>query len=248
MNINELYLKELPLLRCKQELKTLPSGKLLIHCMNAYSYITAKKNAVFAQALGGGDVLLPDGMSIVWSCRLLGMTPRPQERISGWDLFEYEMKVLNIKGGKCFFMGSDARTLTRIKKNASTIYPNILIGTYAPPFKKCFNETDNRNMVGTINNFNPDLLWIGLSAPKQEIWVYQHWNELRINCHVGTVGAVFSFFAGTEKRAPAIWQKSGLEWLYRLQQNPKRLWKRYIIGNAKFMWTVACEFFNTRKC
>ena len=96
-------------------------------------------------------------------------------------------------------------------------------------------------MVGAINAANPDLLWIGMTAPKQEKWAYMYWNELDIHCHCGTIGAVFDFYAGTVKRAPLWMQKAGLEWLHRLLSNPRRLWKRYIIGNARFILLVIKE-------
>ena len=86
-----------------------------------------------------------------------------------------------------------------------------------------------------------DLLWIGMTAPKQEKWTYSHWKELDIHCHVGTIGAVFDFFAGTVERAPLWWQEHGLEWLYRLLKEPKRMWRRYIIGNALFLWNMTKE-------
>ena len=99
----------------------------------------------------------------------------------------------------------------------------------------------NKAIIDAINAANPDLLWIGMTAPKQEKWTYSHWNELNIHCHVGTIGAVFDFFAGTVERAPIWWQDHGLEWLYRLMKEPKRMWRRYIIGNSLFLWNMTKE-------
>ena len=99
----------------------------------------------------------------------------------------------------------------------------------------------NKAIIDAINAANPDLLWIGMTAPKQEKWTYSHWNELNIHCHVGTIGAVFDFFAGTVERAPIWWQEHGLEWLYRLIKEPKRMWRRYIIGNSLFLWNMTKE-------
>lgn len=93
-------------------------------------------------------------------------------------------------------------------------------------------------MVRAINEAKPDLLWIGMTAPKQEKWAYKHWGELDMDCHVGTIGAVFDFYAGTMKRAPLWWQEHSLEWLYRLLKEPKRMWRRYLVGNALFLWNV----------
>ena len=98
-----------------------------------------------------------------------------------------------------------------------------------------------QGIIEAINRANPDLLWIGMTAPKQEKWTYTHWKELDIHCHVGTIGAVFDFFAGTVERAPLWWQEHGLEWLYRLLKEPKRMWRRYIIGNTLFLKNVVKE-------
>lgn len=236
-----IQLKHLRLLEKKSDISSLPDGKLLINTINAYSYDMAQDNSLFAEALTKGDVLIPDGMSIVKACLWLKAQSRPQERIAGWDLFIFEMERLNEKGGKCFFMGSSPQTLARIKKKAAKEYPNIQVETYSPPYKPVFSDEDNRSIITAINQANPDLLWIGMTAPKQEIWAYMHWNELHIHCHTGTIGAVFDFFAGTVERAPKAWQDSGFEWLYRLMKEPKRMWRRYIIGNARFLWLIFKE-------
>ncbi len=238
-----LKLKELPLLISKRDLLSLPDKKLLINTINAHSYNTAQNDILFAEALTHGDILIPDGISIVKANKWLNAKTQPKERIAGWDLFEFEMKHLNQKGGKCFFMGSSEKVLSLIKEKAKLVYPNIIVETFSPPYKPEFNDEDNKKIIDAINQANPDLLWIGMTAPKQEKWTYSHWNELEIHCHVGTIGAVFDFFAGTVERAPIWWQEHGLEWLYRLIKEPKRMWRRYIIGNILFMWNITKEKF-----
>ena len=202
------------------------------------------KDSAFAEALMKGDVLIPDGASIIIACRWLKAKSQPKERIAGWDLFDFEMRNLNKRGGKCFFMGSSEKVLSLIKEKAKLIYPNITVETYSPPYKAQFSDEENKEIINAINNTNPDLLWIGMTAPKQEKWIYTYWKELNIHCHVGTIGAVFDFFAGTVKRAPIWWQEHGLEWLFRLIKEPKRMWKRYIIGNTKFLINILHEKFN----
>lgn len=236
-----LKLKELSLLTSRRELSSLPDGKLLINTINAHSYNTALKDSLFAEALTKGDVLIPDGASVVMACRWLKAKSQPTERIAGWDLFVHEMDRLNRKGGTCFFMGSSEKVLELIRKRAAVDYPNIKVETYSPPYKPKFSEEDNKGIIEAINKANPDLLWIGMTAPKQEKWTYTHWKELDIHCHVGTIGAVFDFFAGTVERAPLWWQEHGLEWLYRLLKEPKRMWRRYIIGNTLFLKNVVKE-------
>lgn len=236
-----LKLKDIKIVESKKELEALPEGKLLINTINAHSYNTALKDAFFAEALMKGDALIPDGASIVMACRKLKAKSQPTERIAGWDLFTMEMERLNQKGGTCFFMGSSEKVLKLIREKAKTVYPNIRIETYSPPYKPEFSEEENRAILEAINRANPDLLWIGMTAPKQEKWAYRHWDELDIHCHCGTIGAVFDFFAGTMERAPLWWQEHSLEWLYRLLKEPKRMWRRYIIGNTLFIWNIFRE-------
>lgn len=233
-----LRLKSLPIIGSMDELKALPEGKLLINTINAHSYNTAQKDKRFAEALINGDALIPDGASIVKACKWIDAQSKPKERIAGWDLFSMEMERLNTKGGKCFFMGSSEKVLELIKRRTEVDYPNITVETYSPPYKPEFTDEENKAIIDSINQANPDLLWIGMTAPKQEKWAYGHWNELNIHCHTGTIGAVFDFFAGTVKRAPLWWQRHSLEWLYRLIKEPKRMWRRYIIGNTLFIWNI----------
>lgn len=245
-----IKLKELFIMESPEQLKSLPQGKLLINTINAHSYNTALKDPLFAKALMKGDVLIPDGASIVKACKWLNAKSKPKERIAGWDLFVYEMSELekdansNSKDSKkVMFMGSSERVLGLIKIKSAEIYPNLEVVTYSPPYKPEFSKEDNDAIVTAINSENPDLLWIGMTAPKQEKWTYTHWNELNIHCHVGTIGAVFDFFAGTAKRALQWWQDHSLEWLYRLIIEPKRMWRRYIIGNSLFIRNILKEMY-----
>ena len=243
-------LKDVTILKDKKALGDLPKGKLLINTINAHSYNTALKDDLFAEALAKGDVLIPDGASIVKACRWLKAKSQPTERIAGWDLFMHEMEKINgndngkdctERKGRVMFMGSSEMVLGLIRERAAKDYPNIEIVTYSPPYKAVFTEEDNRAIIEAINKADPDLLWIGMTAPKQEKWTYEHWNELKIHCHVGTIGAVFDFYAGTVKRAPIWWQEHGLEWLFRLLKEPRRMWRRYIIGNTLFLWNILKE-------
>lgn len=238
------FIKKISLLRYQKELLLLPEGKQLINTINAHSYNTALKDCVFAEALSRGDALIPDGISIILACKWLNAKSQPKERIAGWDLFQFEMDKLNQKGGTCFFLGSSDKTLSLIKKKAKIIYPNIKVETFSPPYRADFTSEENQVMIEAVNKVNPDLLWIGMTAPKQEKWAYAHYSELQVNGHIGTIGAVFDFFAGTMQRAPIWWQKRGLEWLYRLIKEPKRMWRRYIIGNILFIWNIIKEKYS----
>lgn len=272
-----LRLSELSIVENRAALAAIPAGKVLINTINAHSYNTAQRDALFAESLtpnpapigeGSGDgcvrYLIPDGASIVKVCQWLKAVSQPAERIAGWDLFSLEMDRLNRKSEKflnepndkaerkvenenfparlkVMFMGSSERVLALIRERAAKVYPNLEVVTYSPPYKPEFSEEDNQAIIHAINAANPDLLWIGMTAPKQEKWAYSHWDELNIHCHVGTIGAVFDFFAGTAKRAPQWWQDHSLEWLYRLCTEPRRMWRRYVIGNPLFLWNILKE-------
>ena len=236
-----MKLKDLDILTSRAELAKLPEGKLLINTINAFSYDNARKDVLFSEALQKGDVLIPDGISIVKACRFLNAKSQPKERIAGWDLFVYEMEKLNRVGGKVMFLGSSDAVLNLIRQRVAEKYPKIEVDTYSPPYKPEFSDEDNAAMISAINHSNPDLLWIGMTAPKQEKWAYTHLDRLDVHCHIGTIGAVFDFFAGTVKRAPERWQRAGLEWLYRLLSEPRRMWRRYFIGNAKFIYYIMLE-------
>ena len=242
-----LRIKDLQLVESWETLWAISERKVLINTINAHSYNVAQKDALFAEALKNGDYLIPDGASIVKACRWLKAKSRPKERIAGWDLFVFEMQRLDVRSkkddvrGKVMFMGSSEVVLQKIRERAAVDYPNLDVVTYSPPYKSEFSDADNAAIITAINAANPDLLWIGMTAPKQEKWTYQHWDELNINCHVGTIGAVFDFYAGTARRAPMWWQKHSLEWLYRLVKEPRRMWKRYILGNPIFIVNLLKE-------
>ena len=234
-----LRLSELCIFESKEALKDIPEGKVLINTINAHSFNVAQKDVLFAEALANGDYLIPDGASIIKACRMLKAKSQPKERIAGWDLFSFEMEKNSKK--RVMFMGSSKKVLSLIRDKAAVDYPDMEVVTYSPPYKPEFSEEDNAAIIKAINDANPDLLWIGMTAPKQEKWTYSHWKELDIHCHVGTIGAVFDFFAGTSQRAPLWWQEHSLEWLYRLVKEPKRMWRRYVIGNPLFIWNVLKE-------
>lgn len=242
-----MRLKSLKIVESRAELNKIPQGKILINTINAHSYNVAQEDADFADALIGGDYLIPDGASIVKACGWINAASRPKERIAGWDLFEHEMKRVDKEARQdqrprtVMFMGSSEKVLGLIEQRCAKEYPMLHVVTYSPPYKPVFTDDDNKAIIQAINQAQPDLLWIGMTAPKQEKWTYQHWSQLNIHCHVGTIGAVFDFYAGTVKRAPQWWQKHSLEWLYRLIKEPRRLWRRYIIGNAIFIWKVMKE-------
>jgi len=219
-------------------LSVIDDGKILITTLNAHSFNVAKKDSKFAKCLKESDVLLPDGISVVWALSFL--KGKKIEKIAGADLFFYEMNRLQEQGGSCFFLGSTEDTLRNIKDRAAKEYPEVDLHTYSPPYKSEFSIKDSATMIQAVNEIQPDALFIGLTAPKQEKWSYQHYDSL--NCgHICCIGAVFDFYAGTVSRAPDWMINAGLEWFYRLIREPKRMWRRYLLGNIKFTVSILRE-------
>ncbi|GET24465.1 WecB/TagA/CpsF family glycosyltransferase [Prolixibacter sp. NT017] len=222
-----------------QSLNDLTTGKLLITTINAHSYNVAQQDPDFVEALQRSDVLLPDGVSVAWAKRWL--TGQPVKKIAGADLFAWEMNRLAAAGqGKVFFLGSTEKTLAKIKARAAREYPKVEVHTYSPPYKPEFTEEDNSAMLAAVNAVQPDVLFIGMTAPKQEKWAYRHKEQLQAG-HIGCIGAVFDFYAGTVNRAPQWMLNLGLEWFYRLIREPRRMWRRYLIGNTKFILSIMKE-------
>ena len=221
-----------------QSLSELSTDKMLISCLNAHSFNILQKDRLYQDALQRSHIILPDGIAIVFALRFLAGIKL--KKISGHELFYYEMKRLNQINGKCFFLGSTKLTNSHIKLRVKMEYPNIIVDSFSPPFKIDFNEEDNRIMISKINAFQPDVLFIGMTAPKQEKWGAAHFDDLNVK-HICCIGAVFDFYAETCKRAPRWIIKMGFEWLHRLISEPKRLWKRYILGNPKFIALILME-------
>lgn len=221
-----------------ENLEEITKKKALISTINAHSYNLTLIDPFFREALLKSDILIPDGISIVFATLLL--KGQRIKKIAGIDLFYYEMRRLQQIHGKCFFLGSSETTLRKIKAKILKDYPNITVNFYSPPYKVEFDESDNLQMIKQINNFSPDVLMVGMTAPKQEKWAYQHFNQLNVG-HICCIGAVFDFYAGNIKRAPEWIIKFGMEWFYRLLMEPGRLWKRYLIGNFLFICGIIKE-------
>jgi len=195
----------------------------IVATINPYSFIIAEKDLLFKDALVKSDILLPDGQGIVWAINLL--YKQKIKRIAGYDLFVYLMNELEEKEGKCFFFGSSTATLQIIKNKLKVDFPSVKMEYLSPPFKESLSDEENEKFVSAINEFDPDVLFVGMTAPKQEKWVYQNKEKLNIKI-IASIGAVFDFYAGNVKRPSKFWIDLGLEWFIRFLQEPKRLFKR----------------------
>lgn len=209
-------------------------SKLIINTVNQYSYCMAEKDHQFKTALQASDVLLPDGVGIVGAAKLL--KGKSIKKIAGADVHKYLLNQLNEQHGSCFYMGSSEKTLERIKDRISKEYPNIKVATHSPPFKKEFSAKENIEIITTVNGFQPDVLFIGMTAPKQEKWSLIHKDEISVKGPICSIGAVFDFYAGTLPRPSRFWRQLGLEWMCRLIKEPKRMWKRYIYFGVIFCY------------
>jgi N-acetylglucosaminyldiphosphoundecaprenol N-acetyl-beta-D-mannosaminyltransferase len=209
-------------------------NKTVINTINAHSYIVAKNDIEFKKALVDSDVLLPDGEGIVLMIKSL--KKERIKKIAGANLHHYLLNIAQQRGLKCFYLGSSQNTLDSIKANQEQAYSNIRFEFYSPPFKDKFSKEDNEEMIESINGFGPDILFVGMTAPKQEKWVYQ--NKEFINAKViCCIGAVFDFVAETKKRSPKWIIDIKLEWLYR-SLTAWRLTKRYAYSTPLFLFEI----------
>ena len=211
-------------------------------CANPHSLVQATNDLPFQEAIHNADLVTPDGVGIIIASKLLGGTIR--QRVTGSDIFWGLSDQLNRTGGKSyFFLGSTEETLAAIKEKMAKEYPNIrFAGSYSPPYKLEFSEEENRLMVEAVNAAQPDVLWVGMTAPKQEKWIYQNRDNLNVK-FMGAIGAVFDFYVGKVTRSHPVFQKMGLEWLPRLIQEPRRLFKRNFVSSPLFLAMVLAQRF-----
>lgn len=215
-------------------------GKSWLACLNPHSYVVAKSDAQFANALKHADWLVPDGAGVLLASRILGGGIR--ERITGSDVFAGLLQCMNQRRiGSVFFLGATEDTLALIRARVAEDYPSVrVVGTYSPPFKLKWSPAELDAMIDAINMAKPDVLWVGMTAPKQEKWIYENLHRLDIR-FAAAIGAVFDFYTGKVKRSHPIFQKLGLEWLPRLIQQPRRLWRRMFVSAPVFLLDVMRE-------
>lgn len=211
-------------------------------CLNPHSYAVAINDILFRKALCSADWLVPDGIGIVHASMLLGGVLK--ERITGSDIFYGLHDQLSAQGGATvFFLGSTNDTLRAIVAKMAIDYPLLrVVGLYSPPFSESFSLEEQERMCSAINMVKPDILWVGLTAPKQEKWIYENVKKLDVG-FVGAVGAVFDFYVGNVRRSHPVFQRFGLEWLPRLLQQPKRLWRRMFVSAPIFVFHIVIEKF-----
>jgi len=206
--------------------------KILFTTANAHAIVEAQKNPDFFAHFQQADYILPDGILPVWAGRLLGSDI--PERVAGPDFTEAFLAMAEKERFSVLFLGATDETLNKIKENCLKKHPQLLIsGFISPPFGEWDQETNNW-IIEKINSARPDALFVGMTAPKQELWLSKNFDELNVKFLMG-VGAAFDYLAGNKKRAPYWLGQAGLEWLPRLLREPRRLWRRNL-DSAVFIY------------
>jgi N-acetylglucosaminyldiphosphoundecaprenol N-acetyl-beta-D-mannosaminyltransferase len=209
-----------------------------------HGVMEARHDAKFRQVLADADLVVPDGMPLVWIGRLCGHALR--RRVYGPELMLAFCREALQTGSRHFLFGGEAGVAARLAESLSELCPGIcIVGTYSPPFHIMSAEEDAL-AVKAINQTAPDVVWVGLSTPKQERWMHEHRGALRPTVLVG-VGAAFDFLSSHKKQAPLWMQEYGLEWLFRVLQEPRRLWKRYLVNGSEFILLAILELLGLRR-
>lgn len=223
----------------KEALRIIESGEYgrYLACANPHSMVIAGQDLKFNLALKSADLLVPDGIGVVLAAKILRQPL--YGKVAGNDFFvSLSEKVAAMGNLRYFFLGSNHKVLKKIADRLAVEYPAInLCGTYSPPYKAKFSKEENDQMLAAVNAARPDVLWVGMTAPKQEKWIYQNRHRLEVP-FIAAVGAVFDFYAGTIHRSTDFWIDLGLEWLPRFLKEPRRLWRRNLVSTPVFIWWV----------
>ena len=204
-----------------------PNVDHIVKLQNDQEFLTIYKDA---------SLVLPDGQPLIWAANFLG-TPL-KEKVSGSDLFPRLCEHAANKGYRLFFLGGRPGAGERCSEVLAQKHKEIkIVGTYSPPFGFESKDEENEKILRIVGDARPDILFVGLGAPKQEKWIYNHKDDLRIPVSIG-IGVTFEFMAGMVRRAPKWMQSSGLEWFWRLIMEPRKLWKRYLVDDIAFFGLI----------
>lgn len=211
-----------------------------VSCLNPHSYAVAKYDHRFASALRASDWLLPDGVGVAMACGAIAR--RPFARVTGSDLFYRLNECMDRVGGlRVFFIGSTPEVLALILDRYAAQYPGVaLVGCHAPPFEREMSEQALADCLQAVERAAPDVIYVGMTAPKQEVFIDRAREALPAKVAIG-VGAVFDYYAGRRSRASAMTRALGLEWLVRLAAEPSRMWRRTLVSAPVFVRDVLWE-------
>ncbi|WP_428087108.1 WecB/TagA/CpsF family glycosyltransferase [Candidatus Thioglobus sp.] len=211
--------------------------KAVVNTINPHSYVVAKTDVNFEHSLKSSDFLIPDGSGIVLAARVL--LNKKIDKVTGPDLHEYLLNDLNKTKGSCFYMGSSDATLGLIRDKVKKNYSSITVGVYSPPYKEKLSDLDNKEIIKQINFFSPDVLFIGMTAPKQEKWLEENKDKLNFGI-ASCVGAAFDWYAEVNKPPSRISKKLHLAWLERFFKEPIRMAPR-IKSMLYFLYVIAMK-------
>ncbi|MEO0572972.1 MAG: WecB/TagA/CpsF family glycosyltransferase [Bacteroidota bacterium] len=230
-------------LTMEQTLKTIiqaiSRGKQIHHVVvNAAKMVSMQKDLVLRKSVNSADLINADGQAVVWASKVLGKPLK--ERVAGIDLMQNLVRIASERGYKIFFLGAKEEIVTKVVETYTQNYSKDIIAGYRNGY---FEKEDEERVAREIQSSGANILFVAISSPKKENFLYQNKKQLsKVNFIMG-VGGSFDVVAGKVKRAPVWMQRTGLEWLYRVFQEPKRMWKRYLIGNSKFIYLVFRERF-----
>lgn len=218
---------------CRHWIEDRPSAAARYICVTCVHSIMAARHDVELQGImNGADIATPDGMPLVWALRSFGV--RDQQRVYGPDLMLALCRQAEQKGHRIFLYGGREDTLPVLRAKLLSRFPGLTIaGQYSPPFRPLTAEED-ADVVERIRESRAQLIFVGISCPKQERWMFAHRHHLPHTVMIG-VGAAFDFHSGRVRQAPHWMQRAGLEWLFRLAMEPTRLWKRYLLTTPMFL-------------
>jgi N-acetylglucosaminyldiphosphoundecaprenol N-acetyl-beta-D-mannosaminyltransferase len=220
------------------------SGRPGYACLTGvHGVMEARRDPAFLEILNGAALNLPDGMPMSWMGWLQGFAR--MDRVFGPD-FMAALCALSIRRGyRNFFYGGQPGVADRLSIELRSRFPGLQVaGTFTPPFRS-LNRDEESEFLHRVRRARPHILWVGLSTPKQEKFMAQYVNRLRVPLVVG-VGAAFDFHSGRLRDCPSWMKRAGMQWLHRLAQDPRRLWKRYLFNNSAFLWHVALEYARLR--
>ncbi|MGE9266984.1 MAG: WecB/TagA/CpsF family glycosyltransferase [Verrucomicrobiales bacterium] len=217
-----------------------------VEAANTHVAALARSDEEFGKAMARFDLIVPDGMPLVWSLNhQLSEAEKLNDRVYGPDLMLEVIKAQHSEA-KSFFLGGAQSTLDKLERYFSQNFPSAQIaGVYSPPFGE-WPEDEFDKICRKIKESGANLIWVGLGCPKQEKWIAKHLDDLPAGVYFG-IGAAFAFHAGEVKQAPKALQSLGLEWLFRLAMEPRRLWKRYFVHNTLFLFYTVRDFWRNRE-
>ena len=211
---------------------------------NVHTTVLGSEDEKFQKVTNSAGLVTMDGKPLVWAAKLKGNSNA--SRVSGPDLMMKVFEVSEKNQYRHFLYGGAAGVPEKLKEILETRFPGVkIVGVYSPPYRELTTEEDNA-VVSMINAANPDFLWVGLGAPKQENFIHDHLDRIDVPVQLG-VGAAFDFLGGAKKNAPRWMQKIGMEWALRLVSEPKRLWKRYLMHNPRFIVFFIRQWLREKK-